>query len=170
MNQEKGGLVATVKVSNHVAAPVEEVFQMFTDIEHGQAHVSGIKKVEMLTVGAVHLGTRWRETREVLGRLDSAEMEITAFERNHMYTITHHKAGVRIDTTFWFEPSDAGTTVSVEFELESGGVPPGLLAPLGWAIGGKVEKVLRQDLADLKRSVEVSPHETSTPSKSERTT
>ena len=81
-------------------------------------------------------------------------MEITAFERNRMYTITHHKAGVRIDTTFWFEASGAGTKVSVEFEIESGGLPPGLLAPLGWAIGGKVEDVLRHDLTDLKRSVE----------------
>ena len=132
--------MATVTVSNYVAAPVEQVFRLFTDIEHGPAHVVGIKKIEMLTPGSVHLGTRWRETREVLGRLDSAEMEITAIERNHMYTITHHKAGVRMDTTFWFEASGAGTKVSVEFELEASGMPPGLLGSLGWAIGGKVER------------------------------
>ena len=86
-----------------------------------------------------------------MGRLDSADMEITAFERNRMYTITHHKGGVRIDSTFWFEPANEGTNVSIEFELDSGGLPPGLLAPLGWAIAGKVEKVLSHDLADLKR-------------------
>lgn len=146
--------MATVTVSNEVAAPIEQVFRIFTDIEHGPAHVSGIKKIEMLTPGGVRLGSRWRETREVLGGLDSAEMEITAFERNRTYTITHHKAGVRIDTTFWFEASGAGTKVSVEFDLDAGGMPPGLLAPLGWAIGGKVEQVLSQDLADLKQSVE----------------
>ena len=146
--------MATVTVSNHIAAPIDQVFQKFTDIEHGPAHVSGIKKVEMLTPGVVHLGSRWRETREVLGRPDSAEMEITAFERNKTYTITHHKAGVKLDTTFWFEAEGTGTKVSVEFELDAGGVPPGLLAPLGWAIGGKVERVLNSDLADLKHSVE----------------
>jgi len=167
--------VATVTVSNHVGAPIEEVFHLFTDIEHGPEHVSGIKQVEMLTPGGrVHLGTRWRETREVLGRVDSAEMEITAFERNRMYTITHHKAGVRIDTTFWFEASDTGTKVSVEFELEASGVPPGLLAPLGWVIGGKVEKVLSHDLADLKHSVEGesarSPRETEAGRESGRST
>jgi len=146
--------MATVTVSNHIAAPIAQVFQTFTDIEHGPAHVSGIKKVEMLTPGVVHLGSRWRETRDVLGREDSAEMEITAFERNKTYTITHHKAGVKLDTTFWFEAEGTGTKVSVEFELDAGGVPPGLLAPLGWAIGGKVERVLSHDLADLKHSVE----------------
>ena len=146
--------MATVTVSNHVAAPVENVFRVFTDIEHGPEHVGGIKKVEMLTPGVVHLGTRWRETRDVLGRSDSAEMEITAFELNRMYTITHHKAGVRIDTTFWFQPEGPGTKVSVEFELDGGGVPPGLLAPLGWAIEGKVGRVLSDNLLDLKHSVE----------------
>jgi len=87
-----------------------------------------------------------------MGRLDSAEMEITAYERNRMYTITHCKAGVRIDTTFWFEPHGGATKVSVEFELDSSGLPPGILAPLGWAIAGKVEDVLHRDLADLSRA------------------
>ena len=146
--------MATIKVSNFVAAQVEHVFQLFTDIEHGSAHVSEIKRTEMLTLGPVRRGTRWRETRETIGLSDSAEMEITSFERNRTYTITHHKAGVRIDTTFWFEPAPGGTHVSIEFELEAGGVPPGLLAPLGWAIEGKVARVLSHDLSDLKHAVE----------------
>src|SRR5262245_61279181 len=110
------------------------------------------RSFRVLTSGPVALRTRWSETRDVMGRLDSAEMEITSYERNRMYTITHHKAGVRIDTTFWFEPHGAATEVSVEFELDSAGLPPGLLAPLGWAIAGKVEGVLHHDLADLSRS------------------
>jgi uncharacterized protein YndB with AHSA1/START domain len=145
--------MARVTVSNQLAAPIGEVFDLFTDIEHGPEHVSGIKKTEMLTTGPIGLGARWLETRDILGRLDSAEMEITAFERNRMYTITHHKAGVRIDTTFRFEPLAGETKVTVEFDLDAGGVPPGLLAPLGWAISGKVEQLLNHDLADLKDSL-----------------
>jgi hypothetical protein len=147
--------MATVKVTSQIAAPVDQVFQRFTDLEHEAGQVSAIRKIELLNPGPVGLGTRWIETRDVLGgHLDSAEMEITAFERNRTYTITHHKMGVRIDTTFWFEPVDGGTAVSVEFELEPGGLPPGLLAPLGWAVAGKVERVLAHDLADLKRAIE----------------
>jgi hypothetical protein len=110
----------------------------------------------MLTTGPIGLGSRWRETRETLDVTDSAEMEVTSFERNRTYTITHHKAGVRIDTLFWFEPSEnGGTTVSVEFEIDTGGLPPGILAPLNWAIAGKVRDVLGNDLADLKKSLEL---------------
>ncbi len=146
--------MAKVRVSSEINAPVEQVFGLFTDIEHAAEHVSAIKKIDIMSTGPLNLGTRWCETREVLGRLDDAEMEITSFERNHTYTVTHHKGGVRIDTVFTFEPVPAGTEVSVEFELNSQGLPPGLLLPLEWAIGGKVRHVLSDDLDDLKQSIE----------------
>ena len=147
--------MATVTVSNQIAAPVHRVFQYFTDLESEVPHVSGIKKIEMLTPGHFGLGTRWRETRDLLGVTDSAEMEITSFERDRTYTITHHKGGVRIATVFSFEPApEYGTKVKVEFQIDTAGLPPGLLTPLNWAIAGKVRDVLGHDLDDLKTSLE----------------
>ena len=151
--------MAKVKVSTEVKAPVERVFERFTDIEHAAERVSGIKEIAVLSPGSFNLGYRWTETREVMGRLDDATMEITAFELNRTYTVTHYKGGalgggVRIDTVFTFEPVPAGTKVSIEFELRPEGLPPGLLRPLEWAIGGKVRHVLSDDLDDLKFSIE----------------
>lgn len=151
--------MAKVRVSTDVKAPVERVFELFTDIEHAAERVSGIKKIEVMSTGPFNLGYRWTETREVGGRLDDAAMEITSFERNRTYTVTHHKgsvlgSGVRIDTTFTFEPVPDGTRVSIEFELHPEGLPPGVLLPLEWAIGGKVRHVLSDDLKDLKTSIE----------------
>ena len=146
--------MATVKVSNQITAPVEQVFQIFTDFEHGAERVSGITKIEPLTTGRFSRGTRWRETREVLGRVDDADMEVTAFELNRSYTITHYKAGVRVDAEFTFEPVAGGTKVSIEFGLGHQGLPPGLLSPLEWAIASKVREVLTRDLTDLKEAVE----------------
>jgi uncharacterized protein YndB with AHSA1/START domain len=149
--------MTTVTVNTQVAAPVERVFEVFTDLEHGAQRVSNIQEIEVLTTGGFHLGTRWRETREVLTQIDSAEMEVTAFERNRTYTITHHKAGTRIDAAFTFEPCGDGTKVQVEFVLDSHGLPPLLLAPLGWVTAGKVRDVITRDLADLKASLEKPP-------------
>lgn len=151
--------MARVKVSTEVKAPVERVFELFTDIEHAAQRVSGIKKIDVMSTGPFNLGYRWTETREVMGRLDDATMEITSFERNRTYTVTHYKGavfgtGIRIDTIFTFEPVPAGTKVSLEFELHPGGLPPALLLPLEWAIGGKVRHVLSDDLDDLKKSIE----------------
>lgn len=146
--------MTTVTVSTEIAAPVDQVFRHFIDIEQAAQRVSGIRGIEMMTPGPFGPGTRWRETREVLGRLDSAEMEVTAFDRNRAYTITHHKGGARIDTVFSFVKSGDGTQVTIEFTLDSQGMPPGLLSPLGWLISGKIRDVLSQDLADLKKSAE----------------
>ena len=143
--------MATVKVSSDIGAPVDVVFACFTDIQEAAEHVSGIKKIELLTPGPFSLGTRWRETRELLGREDDAEMEVTAFEKNRSYTITHTKAGVTITATFLFEPiAVASTRASIEFAMHGSGLPPGLLAPLEWAIAGRVRDVLARDLEDLR--------------------
>jgi polyketide cyclase/dehydrase/lipid transport protein len=83
--------MAKVKVSTEIKAPVERVFELFTDIEHAAERVAGIKKIEVMSTGPFSLGYRWTETREVMGRLDSARMEISSFERNRTYTMTHHK-------------------------------------------------------------------------------
>ena len=146
--------MTTVTVDTQIAAPLERVFEVFTDLEHVAERVSNIKAIEVLTTGRFALGTRWSERRMVLGQSDSAEMEVTAFERNRTYTITHHKAGTRIDAVFTFEPSGSSTKVRIAFALDSHGLPPGLLAPLMWASAGKVREVLGGDLADLKAAVE----------------
>jgi uncharacterized protein YndB with AHSA1/START domain len=149
--------MTNLTVDTRVAAPVERVFEMFTDLDHTAERVSNIQDIQVLTPGGFKLGTRWLETREVLGQLDSAEMEVTAFERNRTYTITHHKGGMGIDAVFTFEPFAGSTKVRIEFVLGSHGLPPGLSAPLGWAIAGKVRDVISRDLADLKESVEKPP-------------
>ena len=109
--------MATITVSNQIDAPVAEVFERFTDLDGSPTRVAGIKAIEMLTTGPFGPKTRWRETREVLGRLDTAEMEVTAYEKNRTYTITHHKLAARIETVFTFQSLNGGTRVNVELNL-----------------------------------------------------
>lgn len=143
-----------ITVTSRLEAPLEAVFTAFTDLEHAAQRVAGIKAVEILTPGEFHYGTRWQESREILGHIDSSEMEVTAFERNRSYTVTHHKGGARIDTVFTFTPVGDATQVSVEFALENESLIPGLFAPVGWAIAGKVKEAIAHDLSDMKKSVE----------------
>jgi uncharacterized protein YndB with AHSA1/START domain len=146
--------MTTVTVTNKLEAPVDAVFAAFTDLEQNAGRVSGIKNVEVLSTGGFRLGARWRETREVMGRLDDAEMEVTAFDHGRGYTITHYKGGAKVDTVFTFTPDGEATNVTIAFALENQGLPPGLLTPVSWAIAGKVKEVLTRDLGDMKKSVE----------------
>ena len=146
--------MTTVTVAKRIDAPVERVFELFTDIEHGPERVSGLKKIEVMTSGGFRLGTRWQETREVMGCHVTEEMEVTAFERNCTYTITNDNRGTRIDTEFRFAPTHRSTTVSVEFTMDPQSFPAKLLSPIGWALAGKIREAIARDLDDLKRAAE----------------
>jgi len=148
--------MTTVTVTSRIAAPVDHVFGVFTDLDHLTERVHGIKKVEVLSTGAFNLKTRWRETRHVLGRDISEEMEITAFDRNRGYTITAHDRGARMDTVFAFESKDGGTEVTIEFNFDTRTLPARLMAPIGWAMTGRIRDALVHDLADLKQAVETA--------------
>jgi uncharacterized protein YndB with AHSA1/START domain len=148
--------MTTVTIATEIAAPVDRVFEAFTDVEHSAGRVCNIRKTELLTVGGFKLGARWLETREVLGREDTAEMETTAYERNRTYTITHHKGGARVDAVFTFTPNDDRTTVAVDYHLQRGGLPPGTLSVVHWAIADSVREIIGHDLADLKTFIEGS--------------
>ena len=43
--------MAKVKVSGQIDAPVEQVFELFTDIEHAADRVTSIKKIDILSTG-----------------------------------------------------------------------------------------------------------------------
>jgi hypothetical protein len=116
--------------------------------------VSGITKIETLTTGRFSLGTRWRETREVLGcgasmtrRWRSLPSSGTAGTRSSITRLAF--ASTRSSRS---GPVPGGTKVSIEFG--PGQLVPGLLSPLEWAIAGKVRDVLTRDLSDLEEAIE----------------
>ena len=149
--------MVTVTVANKIAAPVDRVFALFTDLDHCAGLVTGIKKIEVLTAGPFGLRTRWLETREVLGRDVTEELEVTAFELNHAYTVTNDLHGARMDTHFTFEPGGAGTEVNIVFQLAPQTFLSMLVSPLGWTLAGKVRKALEDEVMDYKRFAESAP-------------
>jgi uncharacterized protein YndB with AHSA1/START domain len=146
--------MTTVTVTSLISAPVERVFEIFTDLDHITERVKGIKRIDLLTAGDFNLRTRWRETRHVLGRDVSEEMKITAFEKNRGYTVSDDGHRARMDTVFSFEPADGGTRVTMEFTLDTRGLTARFMAPLGWAMSGRIRDGLAHDLDDLKRAAE----------------
>src|SRR5262245_17671654 len=101
--------MVTVTVTEKIAAPLETVFSYFTDIDSLANRVSGIKKTQLLTPGPFALGTRWLETREVMGRQVTEELQVTSFARNQSYTITNERHSARVDLVFTFERTGRGT-------------------------------------------------------------
>lgn len=104
-------------IMQHVAAPQETAFAVFTDLAGTANHIDAIKKIEILTPLPVGNGTRWRETRLIHGRDCTEELEITAFDAPALFAAEAASAGTHYVTTFTFEPAgDGATEVTMAFE------------------------------------------------------
>src|SRR5262245_5284726 len=138
--------MTTVTVATRIEAPVERVFELFTDIERIPERVSGIRNTEVMTSGGFRLGTRWLETRAIMGRDVTEEMEVTAFEQKPPFTISKEKPRTTNATPVRFAAVNGVTAVTVESTLDPQSFLARLLSPIGWAVGGKIREAMARDL------------------------
>ncbi|MEM9165389.1 MAG: SRPBCC family protein [Planctomycetota bacterium] len=140
--------------SIEIASPVEHVFGVASDIPGAAERVEGIKSVEMLSEGPVGEGTRWRETRIMFGREAKEEMWITAFDPPNAYRVEARSHGTRYDTRFEFEPTEAGTRLTMRFQGTPETLSARVLGTLFSAMTKHLEKCIRDDLVDIKAACE----------------
>ncbi len=147
--------MATFKITKKVDAPIEKVFEKFSDFARAAHHVEGIVKVEMLTEPPVNVGTRFKETRVMFGREATEEMRVTEFEPNRKYTVTADSCGAKFESTFRFTPVGSGTQVEMEMLLTPVSLFAKLMAPLGNRMMGRVmKKAMECDMDQIKSACE----------------
>ena len=147
--------MAKFSMTQRIAAPVETVFTVATDIAHAAEHIRGIEKIEMLTGGPVGVGTRWRETRKMLGSESTESLEVVGFERWKSYTVGCESCGAYFETTLRFDREGDGTLVTLDARTEARSLMAKLMSPLGNLMFGKImRKCMGDDLDDLGRVAE----------------
>jgi uncharacterized membrane protein len=152
----EGGSVQDVEVRRHVAAPVERLWALTTDLEGSPRVVRGIQAVEVLTPGPFGVGTRWRETRTVFGRSATEEMTVTAVEPHRSYTTEAVRPGVRYVSTVAVAPTgDGGSDLTMTFGARPTSTVARVLGTVTAPLGRRaVAKALEQDLADIAGAAE----------------
>ena len=144
-------------MSVEVAAPLERVFDVFSDIARAEERIEGIKSLEILSDVKSGKGLRWRETRVMFGKEATEEMEITAFDRPRSYVVEAESHGTHYRSLFTFEElSSSSTKVTWEFEAKPLSLIAKLMTPLGLLFLGPMKKLLKRDLTDLKKHAEGS--------------
>ena len=139
-----------VAVSVAIAAPVEEVFALFTDLEQLPGRVQAIIRIEKLTPGPVGVGTRFRETRVMFGKEATEEMEFVAFEPNRSYTLRAASCGSEYTTVHRFQSEGGRTLVQLEFGWKAQTFMAKLFSPLAFLMKGMMRKLLQGDLEAIK--------------------
>ncbi len=114
-------------VSRHVDAPSERVWAVLTDLEHSPEVIRAIESVEIHTGTGFDVGTRWMETRTMMGRTASETMEVTALDPGRSYVVEADSSGTHYRSEFVIAPDDGGTTVTMTFDGQ-----PSTLAGGSW--------------------------------------
>lgn len=149
-----------IRLAETIRAPIAKVYTLANDIDRAMEWLPAGVKVEKLTEGPLRVGTRYRETRKVLGRADTEVYEITVYDppnRSEVYADgTKGTAGrgafrFRID----FAPAGTGAT-----RVELTGAVTGM-GCLGVILYPVIRGILRRhsvaDLAGLKAWIERQP-------------
>jgi uncharacterized membrane protein len=144
-----------MQLQSTVAAPVERVFEAYTDLRGAPGRIEAITSLEVLGDGTVGPGTRFCETRIMFGKERTEELAIGAFEPPHGYTVVGESCGVRFETAFRFAAgAGGGTTVTMDLTSRPTRWTARLLLPLGWLMAGTMRKAMQKDLDDLRAHLE----------------
>jgi uncharacterized protein YndB with AHSA1/START domain len=137
-------------------APVEKVFAAFTDVPGAQKWMPNLVKMEMLTDGAYGLGTKWRETRKMLGTQASEVFEVTSFtpgKRIELYidgSLGSSKRG-EYRFTYEFQEQNGKTLMNLSGSVTGMGV---IGALFGWFFKGMIRRMIKKDHEAFRKYVE----------------
>jgi len=143
--------MSAITINDRIDAPPAVVYRVFTQIDKAAERISGITAVELLSDGPFGVGTRWRETRRMMGRDETQELSVTAVDPGHSYEATCHACGCACVTRFEFVPVAAGDATEVQVIVTMKPLVwwARLLTPLGFLMSGPMKKLMLRDIRDL---------------------
>jgi carbon monoxide dehydrogenase subunit G len=147
----------STSISRHINAAPEEVWSVITDIPGSAATLSGVTAVQMLTDIPYGAGTRWKETRRMMGREETVEMWVAESDPHHSTAVKAFHGGADYTTRFTLAGRDGGTDLTVSFAAEM--VKPNLFSRIMMALFGRIgmsatRKALAKDLSDIAAKAE----------------
>lgn len=147
----------STSLTQHIRATPEKVWAVISDIPGSAATLSSLESVQMLSDGPYGEGTRWKETRTMMGRSETVEMWVAEADPPRSTVVKAHQGGADYVTHFNLAGRDGGTELTVTFGADL--VKPTLLSKVGMALFGKIgmsmtRKALAKDLAEIAAKAE----------------
>lgn len=153
--------MSELTVSRVITASPERVWAVLTDLDHAAQTLSGVTSVQLMTDGPYAVGTRWRETRTMLGRSATEEMWVAECDPLRRTEVRAESGGAQFVTTFTLEPRDNGTRTELTMRFAAdasavSGLQSMMMKVLGPLAARATQKALEQDLTDIAAAAEKS--------------
>ena len=147
----------STSLTQHIHASPEKVWSVISDIPGSAATLSGVQSVQMLSDGPYGEGTRWKETRTMMGRSETVEMWVTQADPPRSTTVKALQNGADYTTRFTLTERNGGTDLTLTFGAEI--VQAGRVSRIMMALFGKIgmsmtRKALAKDLAEIAARAE----------------
>ena len=139
--------MANVTVTRRIDAPADAVFRTVAHVEQFSQAVPHILRVEFLTEVKSGVGARFRETRMMMGREASTELEVTEYVENERVRIASEAGGALWDTVFTVAPDGEGTELKMVMDASPLTTSARMTLPL---VIGAVRKAVEQDMDSVK--------------------
>ncbi|WP_028281213.1 SRPBCC family protein [Arthrobacter sp. H5] len=146
-----------ISLTQHINAPADKVWAVISDIPGSAATLSGIESVQMLSDGPYGEGTRWKETRTMMGRSETVEMWVSQADPPRSTTVKALQDGANYTSRMTLADRDGGTDLTMTFGADM--INPSRMNKLTMALFGKLgmritRKAFAKDLAEIAAKAE----------------
>ncbi|WP_458111798.1 SRPBCC family protein [Arthrobacter sp. R1-13] len=147
----------TTTITKHINATADKVWVVISDIPGSAATLSGVDSVQLLTDGPYGEGTRWKETRTMMGRSETVEMWVSQADPPRSTTVKALQGGADYTSRFTLAERDGGTDLTLTFGAEMR--EPSAFSKAMMAIFGKIgmtftRRALAKDLSEIAAKAE----------------
>lgn len=147
----------TTTITKHINASPDKVWAVISDIPGSASTLSGVGSVQLLTDGPYGEGTRWKETRTMMGRSETVEMWVAQADPPRSTTVKALQGGADYTSRFTLAERNGGTDLTLTFGAEM--LEPSAFSKVMMAIFGKIgmsftRRALAKDLAEIAAKAE----------------
>lgn len=142
--------MAGFNLTEWISRPPADVFDFVADSENAPKIVPSVKSMVKLTEGPVRAGTRYRETRLMNGKEQSAELEVVDYVPGRKYAMKNETDGIETVYRYTFQPDADGTRLDLICEVRARGLKK-LMLPVVVAV---LKKEDGDHLHRLKQAIE----------------
>ena len=136
-----------VTVTRRIDAPVDVVFRTVAHVEQFSQAVPHILRVEFLSEVKAGVGARFRETRMMMGREASTELEVTEYVESERVRILSEAGGALWDTVFTVAPDGESTELKMVMNAQPQTTSARMTMPL---VLGMVRTAVEKDMDAVK--------------------
>src|SRR5687767_10561489 len=108
----------SISLTQHVNATAEKVWAVISDIPGSAATLSGVESIQMVSKGPYGEGTRWKETRSMMGRRETVELWVADADPPRSTTVKALQGGAEYTSRFILAGRSRGTDLTLTFRAE----------------------------------------------------